>query len=101
MEPLTYSGSSANIAYYGEPGPARKGRIWCDVLRSFPLKRAPDGALEHDRSRPITFHITVYRERVGEVAKTTVERVRSRAPARLSDRTVTQIVRELIEGKEG
>lgn len=93
-QPLRRSGSSANITYYGEPQPEGPGRVWCDVLRHG-IERVGDGW----RSKPIPdFYVTVYVTGRGEVGRTTyTPKTRPRQPE-LPARTVTRLVREVLEG---
>lgn len=92
LKPLRHSGSSANLDYYGEPGPKGPGRVWAEVLCSAvdfrvkppKVKRVPD------------YSVRVYVTGRGEVARADYAPKSRPTTNRLPARTVGRIVREAL-----
>ena len=94
MRPLIHKGSSANVNYYGEPGPERHGRIWCEVLCS----AFTFGGVDGPTVKPVPdYHFTIYASGVGKVGAFTYSPKRRPRPEKLADRTVTRLVRVEME----
>lgn len=92
-KPLVYSGNSSNLYYYGEPRQEGPGRVWCEVL-SWGLFKRPDGSWG---TKVPDYTVTVYVTGRGEVGRTTYQPKRRPPGDHLSPRTVTRLVREVLQ----
>ena len=93
MKPLIHTCSSANIDWYSEKGLNRQGEIFAEVLTDSLVKE--NGRW---RARRVPrYSVTIYKQGVGEIARTKYHPNRRPAELRLAPRTVARIVRSALD----
>lgn len=93
IEPMAHTGDSSDLAFYAERR-RRPGCIWAEVCRN-DFRSAPDAGVT--RRLVPAFSVTVHKDGTGELGRFTYEPGTRPRAGRLSQSTVTELIRNWAE----